>query len=91
MSVTVASVGFCSGDGPANRNRLCVKGRFGYDYVAHPHRLTKPLIRRADAPKSGDIEIDPANPLSHFREASWEEALDAAATGFKTVLERDGG
>jgi len=78
-------------DGPANRNRLCVKGRFGYDYVAHPHRLTKPLIRRADAPKSGDIEIDPANPLSHFREASWEEALDAAAAGFKTILARDGG
>ena len=78
-------------DGPANRNRLCVKGRFGFDYVGHPHRLTKPLIRRADAPKFGDIEIDPANPLSHFREASWEEALDAAAAGFKTVLERDGG
>ncbi len=78
-------------DGPANRNRLCVKGRFGYDYVRHPHRLTKPLIRRTDATKSGAIEIDPANPLSHFREATWEEALDAAATGFKTVLERDGG
>ena len=78
-------------DGPANRNRLCVKGRFGYDYLRHPHRLTKPLIRRADAPKSGDIEIDPANPLSHFREATWDEALDAAATGFKTIIERDGG
>jgi formate dehydrogenase major subunit len=78
-------------DGPANHNRLCVKGRFGYDYVRHPHRLTKPMIRRADAPKSGDIEIDPANPWSHFREATWEEALDAAAAGFKTVLKRDGG
>jgi formate dehydrogenase major subunit len=78
-------------DGPANQNRLCVKGRFGYDYVRHPHRLTKPMIRRADAPKSGDIEIDPANPWSHFREATWEEALDAAAAGFKTVLKRDGG
>jgi formate dehydrogenase major subunit len=78
-------------DGPANQNRLCVKGRFGYDYVRHPHRLTKPMIRRADAPKSGDIEIDPANPWSHFREATWDEALDAAAAGFKTVLKRDGG
>jgi formate dehydrogenase major subunit len=57
----------------------------------HPHRLTKPMIRRADAPKSGDIEIDPANPWSLFREATWEEALDAAAEGFKTVIERDGG
>ena len=38
-------------DGPANHNRLCVKGRFGYDYVTHPQRLTRPLIRKADAPK----------------------------------------
>ena len=77
-------------DGPANANRLCVKGRFGFDYVAHPHRLTKPLIRRDDAPKSGDIQIDAADPSSHFREASWEEALDRAAAGLKTVLDRDG-
>ncbi len=56
----------------------------------HPHRLTKPLIRREDAPKSGDIQIDPANPWTHFREASWEEALEAAAGGLKTVLDRDG-
>ena len=33
-------------DGPANNNRLCVKGRFGFDYIHHPDRLTKPLIRR---------------------------------------------
>ncbi len=77
-------------DGPANQNRLCVKGRFGFDYVAHPHRLTRPLIRRDDAPKAADIQIDPAEPWSHFREASWDEALDAAAAGLKTVLERDG-
>ena len=77
-------------DGPANRNRLCVKGRFGYDYITHPHRLTKPLIRRDDAPKGADLQIDPANPLSHFREASWEEALDVAASGLKRVIERDG-
>ena len=32
-------------DGPANHNRLCVKGRFGFDYIHHPHRLTKPLVR----------------------------------------------
>ncbi|MCH8036695.1 MAG: formate dehydrogenase subunit alpha [Proteobacteria bacterium] len=77
-------------DGPANRNRLCVKGRFGYDYMSHPHRLTKPMIRRADAPKAGDIQIDPADPWSHFREASWDEALDAAAGGLKAILDRDG-
>jgi formate dehydrogenase major subunit len=50
-------------DGPANQNRLCVKGRFGFDYVNHPHRLlTKPLIRRDDAPKRADCEVDPATP-----------------------------
>jgi len=69
------------GDGPANENRLCVKGRFGFDYVRHPHRLTKPLIRKADAPAKG-LNVDPANPWTHFREASWDEALDAAAGGF---------
>ena len=78
-------------DGPANLKRLCVKGRFGFDYISHPHRLTKPLIRRADAPKGGGIEVDPANPWTHFREADWDEALDAAAGGFKKVMERDGG
>ncbi len=78
-------------DGPANSNRLCVKGRFGFDYITHPHRLTKPMIRREDAPKGQDLEIDPANPWTHFREASWEEALDKAATGLKTILEREGG
>ena len=31
-------------NGPANQGRLCVKGRFGYDYIDHPHRLTKPLL-----------------------------------------------
>jgi len=70
--------------GPSNENRLCVKGRFGFDYIAHPHRLTKPLIRRKDAPAKG-LNVDPANPLTHFREASWDEALDAAANGLKSL------
>ncbi len=77
-------------DGPANRNRLCVKGRFGFDYISHPQRLTVPLIRRADAPKDAALEIDAANPLSHFREATWDEALEAAAGGLTKILERDG-
>ncbi|MFQ5681921.1 MAG: formate dehydrogenase subunit alpha [Candidatus Binatia bacterium] len=78
-------------NGPANRNRLCVKGRFGFDYVHHPDRLTSPLIRREDVPKVADGEVDPTNPYSHFREASWEEALDAAAAGLKKIRDRDGG
>ncbi|MFT5059846.1 MAG: formate dehydrogenase major subunit [Polaromonas sp.] len=69
-------------NGPANEGRLCVKGRFGFDYIHHDHRLTKPLIRRADAPAKG-LNVDPGNWQTHFREASWEEALDFAANGLK--------
>ncbi|MDP7667172.1 MAG: formate dehydrogenase subunit alpha [Rhodospirillales bacterium] len=77
-------------DGPANHNRLCVKGRFGVDYAHHPHRLTVPLIRKADVPKDASASLDPANPFTHFREARWDEALDAAAAGFVRIRERDG-
>jgi len=77
-------------DGPANRGRLCVKGRYGFDYPKHQHRLTKPLIRRADAPKSANFTIDPANPFATFREASWDEALDFAANGFKKIIREKG-
>ena len=68
-------------DGPANQERLCVKGRFGFDYIHHPHRLTKPLIRLEGAEKG--LNVDPANPFSHFREATWDEALDMAASGLQ--------
>jgi formate dehydrogenase major subunit len=77
-------------DGPANQNRLCVKGRFGFDYVAHPHRLTKPLVRRDDAPAKG-LNVDPADPFTHFREASWDEAMDRAAKGLLGLRARHGG
>jgi formate dehydrogenase major subunit len=78
-------------DGPANRNRLCVKGRFGFDYVKHPHRLTRPLIRLDKGSKAGDIDLDPSNPFTHFREASWDEALDAAGGGLKKIRDEHGG
>ena len=78
-------------DGPANRNRLCVKGRFGFDYVKHPHRLTRPLIRLDGSPKGVGDDPDPANPLTHFREAGWEEALDYAARGLARIREWKGG
>ncbi|WP_422367152.1 formate dehydrogenase subunit alpha [Pelagibius sp.] len=77
-------------NGPANQNRLCVKGRFGWDYIYSPHRLTKPMIRREDAPKKWDDQVDPTNPWTHFREATWEEALDRAAGGLKKVYEENG-
>src|SRR5579871_231656 len=76
-------------DGPANHNRLCVKGRFGFDYVAHPDRLTEPLIRK-DGVSKHEVDIDPANPYTHFRKASWEEALDRAAEGLRRIRDRDG-
>jgi len=76
--------------GPANENRLCVKGRFGFDYVTHPHRLTQPLIRKDGVPKHAHDTIDPANPWTHFRPATWEEALDRAAAGLKRIRDRDG-
>ena len=77
-------------NGPANEGRLCVKGRFGFDYINHPHRLTKPLIRREDAPAKG-LNVDPGNWQSVFREASWDEALDAAANGLNGLKAKHGG
>jgi len=76
-------------NGPANHNRLCVKGRFGFDYVAHPDRLTEPLIRK-DGVSKRDTDIDPANPYTHFRKATWDEALDRAAEGLRRIRDRDG-
>jgi len=77
-------------DGPANHERLCVKGRYGFDYAHHPHRLTKPLIRRADAPKRGDFTMDPTNVMEIFREASWEEALAFAGGKLKQIRDHHG-
>ncbi|MGN6772478.1 MAG: formate dehydrogenase subunit alpha [Rhizobiaceae bacterium] len=78
-------------DGPSNENRLCVKGRFGFDYAMSPERLTKPLIRRDDAPKAGDIDLRGVDPLTVFREATWEEAMERAAGGLKKILKENGG
>ncbi|HEU5209256.1 MAG TPA: formate dehydrogenase subunit alpha [Longimicrobiales bacterium] len=78
-------------DGPANRGRLCVKGRFGFDYVHSPQRLRTPLIRREDVPKDPDRLVDPADPLSAFREATWEEALERAADGLRRIRDEHGG
>jgi formate dehydrogenase major subunit len=76
-------------DGPANAGRLCVKGRYGHDYVRHAQRLTRPLIRRTGVAKN-PADIDRFNrgelALSDlFREASWDEALDAAAGGLQRI------
>ncbi len=76
--------------GPANRGKLCVKGRFGFDYVLSPERLTKPLVRRDDAPKRGDATLSFATLDQVFREATWEEAMARATQGFQSILDSDG-
>ena len=76
-------------DGPANKSRLCVKGRYGFDYVHHADRLTKPFIRREDVEKTSAL-IDPLEMHKFFREVTWEEALDFAAKGLKEIRDNKG-
>jgi formate dehydrogenase major subunit len=78
-------------DGPSNQGRLCVKGRFGFDYVRHPDRLTVPLVRIDGAAKDPADCVDPEAVRAKFREASWDEALDRAAAGLRRVRDGLGG
>ena len=77
-------------NGPANWGRLCVKGRFGMDYVRHPQRLLVPMVRRADVPKSAVHLVDPGDPWAAFRETTWDEALDLAAGGLRRTFTEHG-
>ncbi len=77
-------------DGPANHKRLCVKGRYGFDYAHHDQRLTQPLIRIAGVPKDPAVAPNPADWRAVFREASWEEALDLTAGKLKGLRDRHG-
>jgi formate dehydrogenase major subunit len=77
-------------EGPANSSRLCVKGRYGFDYVQHPHRLTTPLMRKPGVAKHKDFVVDPDNWHQVFREATWDEALDAAAKGLRETRDTYG-
>ena len=73
---------------PVNHGRLCVKGRYGFDYVHHGERLLVPLIRKPEYyPKFPE---PPADPHQAFREATWDEALDLAAQRFMAVREAHG-
>jgi formate dehydrogenase major subunit len=74
--------------GPANDSRLCVKGRFGFDYVHHDGRLTQPLIRKAGVPKT--ILPRDTDWREVFREATWEEALDLAGGKLKGLRDQYG-
>jgi len=77
-------------DGPANHGRLCVKGRYGFDYIHHPHRLTQPLIRRNDVPKDVNVSRAPEDWAQVFRPATWDEALDVAAGGLNALRDQFG-
>ncbi|MEM7166635.1 MAG: formate dehydrogenase subunit alpha [Planctomycetota bacterium] len=91
---------------PGNQERLCVKGRYGFDYAQHPQRLTKPLIRIDSAyPKGGlskDVRgehdgrrkaggiVDYDEVMPAFREASWDEALDLVAARLAGIRDEHG-
>ncbi len=75
------------GESPVNKGGLCVKGRFGLDFVTHPDRLTKPLIRRGGMRKAVDASGDVKEV---FREATWDEALDLVAARFAEARRRWG-
>jgi len=81
-------------DGPANHERLCVKGRFGFDYAASPQRLTVPLIRRAGVAKDPqaleNLNRNTADWSHVFREATWDEALDLAGGTLKQLRDTHG-
>jgi formate dehydrogenase major subunit len=125
------AIAFAEGrEQPGSHGRLCVKGRYGWDYAASPQRLTVPLIRREDSyPKgalSADVRgdmagaseasshgtadggspgekrkggkrgrkpgglVDYAEVLPHFREATWEEALDLVARRLSDIYVASG-
>ena len=81
-------------DGPANHNRLCVKGRFGFDYAHSPQRLTQPLIRKPGVPKDPaaleKLNRHTADWSEIFREATWEEALALSADSLKNLRDTHG-
>ena len=95
---------------PGSHSRLCVKGRYGWDYSFSEQRLAVPLIRRESSypkgPLSTDVRgesgargggkkkpgglVDYDEVLPHFREATWEEALDLAASKLKQIHTESG-
>ncbi len=74
-------------DSPVNHGNLCVKGRFGYDFIYSPKRVTTPLIRKIPQ-RAG--ERTQAFDRSEWREVSWDEALDIIADRLVEIYRRDG-
>ncbi len=109
------AISFADGrEQPGSHGRLCVKGRYGWDYAASPQRLTRPLIRRAESYPKGALSadvlgemagdaprerrrrrkpgglVDYAEVMPHFREATWDEALDLVARGLTEIHAKGG-
>jgi formate dehydrogenase alpha subunit len=74
-------------DSVVNRGNLCVKGRFGYDFIYHKHRVTTPLLRRTlQTPGKRTQAFD----ISDWRPVTWDEALDVVADRLVEIYQRDG-
>jgi formate dehydrogenase major subunit len=94
-------------DSPGSQQRLCVKGRYGWDYASHSQRLTVPLIRREDAYPKGALSkdvrgehdgrrkpgglVDYDEVMPAFRQATWEEALELVAAKLSGIRDTHGG
>jgi formate dehydrogenase alpha subunit len=93
-------------DSPVNQGNLCVKGRFGYDFVYHPKRVTTPLVRRyllEGKPKPAGreqvfaVSVD-GKPILDSKisndwdwvETDWDTALDFVADNLVRIYKRDG-
>jgi len=107
VDVAENSISFAEGrESPGNQARLCVKGRYGWDYAQHPQRLTRPLIRRDEQYPKGALSrdvrgehdgrrkpggiVDYDEVLPAFREASWEEALELVARRLGGIRDESG-
>ncbi len=74
-------------DSVVNQGNLCVKGRFGYDFMYHPARVTTPLIRKERQQPGTRTQ---AFQRDAWREVSWDEALDYTADRMVEIYGRDG-
>ena len=77
-------------DGPANMSRLCVKGRYGFNYVNSDQRLTVPLARKEGVTKDiNPEEFDLNNLENYFEPISWDEAIERTTEKFKSLIMDD--
>ena len=77
-------------DGPANMSRLCVKGRYGFNYVNSDQRLTVPLARKKGVSKDINPEdFDLNNVENYFEPISWDEAIKRTTEKFKSLVMDD--